>query len=76
MAFAKALLDGQASTLQLAALVRALVAPYELMEQQVPEAAAGSGPAGTPSPDGLFLCALRRRPLGRPAVGQAGQRNP
>ena len=50
MPFAKALLDGQVSPLQLAALVRALGAPYAFLEQQLPEAAAALGASAAPGP--------------------------
>ena len=50
MPFAKALLDDQVSPLQLAALVRALGAPYAFLEQQLPEAAAALGASAAPLP--------------------------
>ena len=43
MEFSRALLDGQASPLQLAALIRALGPGYALIEQQGPELAAALG---------------------------------
>ncbi len=48
MAFSRALLDGQASPLQLAALIRALGPGYTLIEQRGPELAAALGAADLP----------------------------
>jgi heme oxygenase (biliverdin-producing, ferredoxin) len=48
MAFSKALLAGQATPLQLAALLRALVPAYRLIEEQAPAAAAQLGASDLP----------------------------
>jgi heme oxygenase (biliverdin-producing, ferredoxin) len=48
MAFSRSLLDGQASPLQLAALIRALGPGYALIEEQGPELAAALGAADLP----------------------------
>ena len=48
MAFSRALLEGRAEPVQLAALVRALVPAYALLEQEAPILAAALGDAGIP----------------------------
>jgi heme oxygenase len=48
MVFSKALLDGQATPLQLVALMRALKPAYALLEQQVPELASALGASASP----------------------------
>ncbi|MCP9773089.1 biliverdin-producing heme oxygenase [Synechococcus sp. Tobar12-5m-g] len=51
MAFSRSLLDGQASPLQLAALIRALGPGYALIEERGPELAAALGAADLPWAD-------------------------
>jgi len=48
MAFSRALLEGQASPLQIAALIRALAPAYALLEQQGPELASALGAHAIP----------------------------
>jgi heme oxygenase len=48
MVFSRALLEGQATPLQLAALMRALKPAYALLEQQVPELASALGASASP----------------------------
>jgi heme oxygenase len=48
MAFSRAMLAGEATPLQLAALLRALVPAYRFIEEQAPAAAAGLGSADLP----------------------------
>jgi heme oxygenase len=48
MVFSRALLAGEASPLQLAALMRALKPAYALLEQQVPELASALGASASP----------------------------
>jgi heme oxygenase len=48
MAFSRALLDGQASPRQLAALIRALAPAYALLEQEGPELASALGASSIP----------------------------
>jgi heme oxygenase len=48
MAFSRALLDGQASPRQLAALIRALAPAYALLEQQGPDLASALGAGSIP----------------------------
>lgn len=48
MAFSRSLLNGQATPLQLAALIRALLPAYALLEQRAPALAAGLNSRGIP----------------------------
>jgi heme oxygenase len=59
MAFSRALLEGQATPLQLAALIRALAPAYEFIESCGPELAAGLGASDLPWADLARTPALR-----------------
>jgi len=59
MDFSRALLAGEASPLQLAALLRALVPAYELIEERGPELAAALGAEAMPWGDLARTAALR-----------------
>ncbi len=59
MSFSRALLDGQATPLQLAALIRALGPAYDLIEQRGPELAAALGAPDFPWADLCRSQALR-----------------
>jgi heme oxygenase len=60
MAFSRALLDGQATPLQLAALIRALAPAYALLEQEAPELAGALGGEAIPWPSLARAAALRQ----------------
>ena len=69
MAFSRALLDGQATPLQLAALIRALVPAYALLEQESPVLASALGAAAIPWPDLARGSALAHDVAALSAVG-------
>ena len=69
MAFSRALLEGQATPLQLAALIRTLVPAYALLEQESPVLASALGAAAIPWPDLARGSALAHDVAALSAVG-------